>query len=118
MPLRRNQPEAGNVYAIFVHAGAGYHSFANEKHHLNVVKDAAIAGMGILKSGGSAVDAVEMAVRLLEDREMTNAGYGSNLTFNGTVECDAIVVDHLGRSGAAGCISRKSRHDTIQLRTC
>ena len=64
--------------------------------------------MGILRNGGSAVDAVESAVMLLEDAEITNAGYGSNLTLNGTVECDATIIDHLGRSGAAGAVPRKS----------
>ena len=63
--------------------------------------------MQILTSGGSAVDAAEMAVRVLEDREITNAGYGSNLAVNGVVECDAVVVDHFARSGAAGAVARK-----------
>lgn len=63
--------------------------------------------MAILRGGGSAVDAVEMAIRVLEDREITNAGYGSNLAMDGTVECDAVMVDHYGRSGGAGAVSRE-----------
>lgn len=105
MPFRRSLPDTPGLCAIFVHAGAGFHSHANEKLHLAVVSDAAKVGMAILKNGGDAVDAVEMAIRLLEDREITNAGYGSNLTAEGRVECDAMVVDHMGRSGAAGCVS-------------
>lgn len=90
------------VAAIFVHAGAGYHSTTNEQYHLAACSDACKMAMNILKAGGSAVDAVEAAIRVLEDREITNAGYGSNLSIMGRVEGDATVVDHLGRSGACG----------------
>ncbi|CAK7218814.1 hypothetical protein SCUCBS95973_003611 [Sporothrix curviconia] len=58
--------------------------------------------MKFLKAGGTAVDAVEAAIKCLEDKEITNAGYGSNLSINGIVEGDATIVDHLGRSGACG----------------
>lgn len=62
--------------------------------------------MAILREGGSAVDAVEMAIISLEDHPITNAGFNSNLTIAGTVECDATIVDHLGRSGATGAVER------------
>lgn len=106
MPFTRTR-YGGDICAIFVHAGAGYHSVNNEKHHLSACNDAARVGMAILKNGGGAVEAVEMAIRLLEDREITNAGYGSNLSIAGEVECDACVVDYLGRSGAVGAITSK-----------
>jgi taspase (threonine aspartase 1) len=60
--------------------------------------------MLILRNGGSALDAAEMAVKILEDREITN-GYGSNLAMDGVVECDASIIDHNGRSGAVGAVS-------------
>jgi taspase (threonine aspartase 1) len=60
--------------------------------------------MSLLKSGGSAIEAVEGAIKFFEDQEITNAGYGSNLSVMGTVECDATIVDHLGRSGAVGAV--------------
>ncbi|OJD37723.1 n-terminal nucleophile aminohydrolase [Diplodia corticola] len=96
----------GDICAIFVHAGAGYHSVQNETLHLQACNDAAKAAMALLRNGGTAVDAVEIAIKILEDREITNAGYGSNLSMDGVVECDAIVVDHLGRSGAVGAVAQ------------
>ncbi|OTB08928.1 hypothetical protein M426DRAFT_129359 [Hypoxylon sp. CI-4A] len=63
---------------------------------------AALLSIRLLQAGCSAVDAVEAAIKVLEDKEITNAGYGSNLAIDGTVECDATIVDYLGRSGACG----------------
>ncbi|OJJ50904.1 hypothetical protein ASPZODRAFT_55003 [Penicilliopsis zonata CBS 506.65] len=96
---------SSHVATIFVHAGAGYHSFQNERIHLEACENAARVAMALLRNGGTAVDAVEIAIMLLEDTEITNAGYGSNLTLQGAVECDATLVDHMGRSGAAGAVT-------------
>ncbi|GAP88675.1 putative threonine aspartase [Rosellinia necatrix] len=92
------------VAAVFIHAGAGYHSAVNEENHLKACSEAARVSMKALKGGRSAVEAVEAAIKVLENKEITNAGYGSNLAIDGTVECDATVVDHLGRSGACGAV--------------
>ncbi|KAF2798351.1 N-terminal nucleophile aminohydrolase [Melanomma pulvis-pyrius CBS 109.77] len=99
-------PPRDDICCIFVHAGAGYHSLQNERIHLEACNDAAQVAMLILRNGGSACDAVEMAVKILEDREITNAGYGSNLAMDGVVECDASIVDHHGRSGAVGAVAQ------------
>ncbi|KAF1840725.1 N-terminal nucleophile aminohydrolase [Cucurbitaria berberidis CBS 394.84] len=101
-----SSPPNDDVCCIYVHAGAGYHSHQNEQIHLAACNDAAQLAMLILKNGGSALDAVEAAVKTLEDREITNAGYGSNLAMDGVVECDASVVDHFGRSGAVGAVAQ------------
>lgn len=71
--------------------------------------------MRVLQNGGTAVDAVEAAIKVLEDKEITNAGYGSNLSIDGVVECDATIVDHLGRSGACGAAARKSSPNLVFL---
>ncbi|KAK0626249.1 nucleophile aminohydrolase [Immersiella caudata] len=92
------------VSAIFIHAGAGYHSVANEKVHLEACSEAARVGIRFLRAGASAAEAVEAAIKSLEDKEITNAGFGSNLNMDGVVECDATVVDHFGRSGACGAV--------------
>ena len=70
----------------------------------NTVFSAAKSAMTFLNNGGSAVDAVEIAIKVLEDKEITNAGFGSNLAMDGTVECDATIIDHYGRSGAVGAV--------------
>lgn len=57
-----------------------------------------------LKAGASAVEGVEAAIKVLENNEITNAGFGSNLSIEGLVECDATIVDHFGRSGACGAV--------------
>ncbi|EUC33402.1 hypothetical protein COCCADRAFT_36772 [Bipolaris zeicola 26-R-13] len=99
-------PPHDDICCIYVHAGAGYHSHQNERIHLEACNDAAQIAMLILKNGGSALDAVEIAIKTLEDREITNAGYGSNLAMDGVVECDASIVDHYGRSGAVGAVAQ------------
>ncbi|KAI7488666.1 N-terminal nucleophile aminohydrolase [Hortaea werneckii] len=95
-----------DIPCIFVHAGAGYHSVQNEQHHLGACNEAAKAAMAVMKNGGSSLDAVEIAIKILEDKEITNAGFGSNLAMDGVVECDAVVVDHYGRSGGAGAVAQ------------
>ncbi|KAI7096174.1 hypothetical protein KC352_g38877, partial [Hortaea werneckii] len=94
---KRGHRKPTDIPCIFVHAGAGYHSVQNEQHHLGACNEAAKAAMAVMKNGGSSLDAIEIAIKILEDKEITNAGFGSNLAMDGVVECDAVVVDHYGR---------------------
>lgn len=78
---------------IAVHAGAGYQSEQNKEAYFQVCRDACKAAMDSFAVNRSALDAAVSAVSVLEDSQMTNAGYGSNLCKDGSVECDASVMD-------------------------
>ncbi len=86
--------------AIIVHGGAGNlgpddpaSSGGRDVSTLAGVRRAAEAGWVILAAGGSAIDAVETAVRLLEDDPAFNAGTGACLGAAGDVELDASIMD-------------------------
>ncbi|HLZ93609.1 MAG TPA: isoaspartyl peptidase/L-asparaginase [Candidatus Acidoferrum sp.] len=65
------------------------------------------AGWSVLDNGGSALDAVEAAIVVLEDDPVFDAGFGSHLTIDGHVECDAIVMD--GSTLRAGSVATLRR---------
>lgn len=93
------------VPALIVHGGAGADPGARDELRSGM-RDAVGAGWRALAAGGTALDAVEAAVRSLEDHPRFNAGYGSVLTSAGTVETDASIMegDQL-RNGAVGAVS-------------
>ncbi|XP_074675890.1 isoaspartyl peptidase/L-asparaginase isoform X2 [Strix aluco] len=88
---------------IVVHGGAGRIFKEREEGSRTGVVRAALRGYGILKQGGSALDAVEEAVRSMEDDPHFNAGCGSVLNEKGEVEMDAIIMD--GKNLDSGAVS-------------
>jgi beta-aspartyl-peptidase (threonine type) len=90
-------------WAIIVHGGA--HPVADDKVEASdrACLAAVEAGATILANGGSALDAVEAAVRVLENDPVFNAGYGSALNADGEVENDAAVME--GEKLAAGGVA-------------
>jgi beta-aspartyl-peptidase (threonine type) len=91
--------------AIIVHGGAGTISAERHERCRAGVRAGAEAGHAVLEAGGSALDAVVAAVRVLEDDPEFNAGTGSALTRDGTVETDASVMEgHTQRAGAVAAV--------------
>lgn len=80
-------------WAIIVHGGAKTIAPQQEEAHRGGCLLALAAGQAVLDAGGSAVDAVEMAIRALEDDPTFNAGHGAVLNDKGEVECDAAIMD-------------------------
>jgi beta-aspartyl-peptidase (threonine type) len=94
------------VPALIVHGGAGADPGDAPEELSRGIAGALDAGWQALASGGRALDAVEAAVRALEDHPRFNAGRGSVLTAAGTVEMDASIMegDSL-RNGAVAAVS-------------
>jgi beta-aspartyl-peptidase (threonine type) len=89
---------------IVVHAGAGEWPDAADGG-IAACGEAATAGLQVLQGGGSALDAVVAAVRILEDDPSCNAGTGAVLTSAGELELDASIMDGSRlRSGAIGAL--------------
>ena len=92
MPSSADRAAATRVPTIIVHGGAGANP-AEAGDFRQGVRDAALAGWRVLADDGAALDAVESAVRALEDDPRFNAGRGSVLNRDGAVEVDASIME-------------------------
>ena len=103
--------------ALIVHGGAGADPTEEPDELREGIAGAVEAGWQVLGRGGRALDAVEAAVRALEDHPRFNAGRGSVLTAAGTVEMDASIMegDTLG-NGAVACVSEVRNPITLARR--
>lgn len=97
------------TFAIVVHGGAGGWSDKDDSllEARLACEEAAAAGRGVLARGGSALDAVEAAVNILEDCPVLDAGRGSYPNAEGFIEMDALIMD--GRDLSLGAIAAIQR---------
>lgn len=86
--------------ALVVHGGCGTPPAGEEGLRNAACERAAAAGWRLLEAGGSALDAVEQAVRALEDEPLLNAGTGAYLQADGVARLDASIMAADGRAGA------------------
>jgi beta-aspartyl-peptidase (threonine type) len=91
------------TWALIVHGGAKEIAPEQEEANRRGCLEALAAGWAILEQAGSAVDAVEAAIQVLESDPTFNAGYGSDLNADGEVEMDAALMD--GSNLALGAVA-------------
>ena len=109
-----SSPAAGH-WAIVVHGGAGVIKRSAMKPEAEAayrasLAQAAEAGAKVLDQGGSSLDAVEAAIRILEDDPLFNAGRGAVFTAEGKNELDAAIMDGSNlKAGAVAGVTR-TRH--------
>ena len=109
-------------WKLVIHGGAGamrpvHGDEDHEERARQGLRNALESGSAILNNGGSAVDAVEAAVRVLEDDPCFNAGRGSTLNAQGIVELDAAIMDGEDRRAGAVAGVRTTRAPISLART-
>jgi beta-aspartyl-peptidase (threonine type) len=106
------QDASREEWALAIHGGAGVIergslSLEQERAYRAAMLAAIEAGSAVLRGGGSSLDAVEAAIRLLEDDPLFNAGRGAVFTADGRNELDASIMD--GRTRTAGAVAGVTR---------
>jgi beta-aspartyl-peptidase (threonine type) len=92
---------------LLVHGGAWAIPDAMVEAHIRGVRNAMAAGWSVLERGGSALDAVEESVVIMEDDDSFDAGRGSFLNREGKVQLDALIMDGATLcAGGVGCVER------------
>lgn len=103
---------AAQDWKLVIHGGAGVIERSRlapeQEQEVRAALDRALqAGGAVLERGGTALDAVVAAARMLEDDPNFNAGRGAVLAHDGTIELDASIMD--GRTRAAGAVTGVTR---------
>jgi beta-aspartyl-peptidase (threonine type) len=102
-------------YGMVIHGGAGSIIKSEippeiEKQFKEKLREALLAGKEILKNNGTSLDAVEAAVKIMEDSPLFNAGKGAVYNSKGKIELDASIMDGkiLNAGAAAGVMHIKN----------
>lgn len=110
-------PMTSRVPTLIVQGGAGADPTEGREELRAGIEEAVAAGWRLLSEGGSALDAVEAAVRSLEAHPRFNAGRGAVLTSDGRVELDASIMEgDRFRCGAVGAVTRIAHPVTLARR--
>ena len=92
---------------LLIHGGAWAMPDDAVAPHEHGVSNALAAGWAVLAKGGSAMDAIEAAITVMEDDDTFDAGRGSFLTRDGRVQLDALMMDGATlRAGGVACVER------------
>lgn len=97
-------------WALVLHGGAGVIASMSPEAEANYragLKEALTAAAKVLDKGGSSLDAVETAIKLLEDNPLFNAGRGAVFAADGTNQLDAAIMD--GETMRAGAVADVQR---------
>lgn len=112
LPVKQGTLKTNNDFVLLIHGGVGTilkESMTPEREaaYLQTLERALVAGEQILRSKGIAVEAVEAAVRVMEDSPLFNAGKGSVFSHDGKQEMDASIMD--GSNLKAGAVMAVGR---------
>ena len=92
-----------STWSVLVHGGAGDVPEKAAPAHIAGCQRAAAEGARILAAGGSALDAVQRAVEMLESDPLFNAGTGACLDADGHLALDASIMDGAGLRAGGVC---------------
>ena len=113
MIVHAAEPE--HHWVIVLHGGAGVIERKSmdpktEAAYRTALTTALQTGAAVLEKGGSSIDAVEAAIRVMEDDPLFNAGRGAVFTWNGTNELDSAIMDGSNMKAGATAGVTRTRH--------